>query len=185
MKAKRARKLLPCPVCLKGHYGRGSQVTREQQKRCMLGTGRRGRGVLEEALRQAMQARDDHVCQWCGKEGLSGQDEHMSHVYPRTRDGRLKFDLANVKTLCYQCHTRWHESPAEAQPWFMARFRQRSEYLSRQLRLNKDEGSITLEWYFERLAELRALAKASPAQRWIHKYSIGDVNVSYLSPPPR
>ena len=134
------------------------------RKPCICGsTHRRGKsrrdcllkGELERVLKLACRKRDRNTCQWCCKQNLDGHDCHLSHVYPRTRDGRLKFDLNNVKLLCYKCHTKWHENPIESAEWFRLRWPDRMQYLDEQRTANqKNPGTIPLWWYEERYLEL-------------------------------
>ena len=73
--------------------------------------------------------RDDHQCQHCYKRA-EGTNGHTSHVIPKSVGGALRYDLMNLKLLCYHCHINWwHKNPVEAGEWFQMTFPDRWEYL--------------------------------------------------------
>ena len=70
--------------------------------------------LLKKLRAQACFKRDGHKCLRCGAtSGLS-----PSHIYPQGRYPRMKWELDNVKTLCWACHIYfWHGNPMEAKEW--------------------------------------------------------------------
>ena len=76
---------------------------------------RRPSETLMKRLRaQACFTRDGHKCLKCGTTGgLS-----PSHIYPQGRYSKMKWEIDNVKTLCWACHLHfWHGNPLEAREW--------------------------------------------------------------------
>ena len=99
-----------------------------------------------------MQLRDKGVCQKC----LRRPDRiEWSHVKRRTRGLRLKFDLNNVLTMCWECHQWWHNEPTEAGPWFAATWPDRLEYLDAMLIADRGMGTVTTDELLQILQELR------------------------------
>jgi hypothetical protein len=42
----------------------------------------------------------------------------------------MRFDLQNIKTLCFYCHIEWwHKEPTEAVEWFQQKFPDRWRYI--------------------------------------------------------
>ena len=73
---------------------------------------------LDKLCRNIVRIRDDMTCQHCGKQ-VSGSDAHTSHVIPKSRGNAVRWDLLNLKLLCYHCHLHWwHKSPTESGEWF-------------------------------------------------------------------
>ena len=58
-----------------------------------------------QRVRLAALRRDEHRCQRCGR--LSGILE-VHHLKP-VRNGGAPYDLANLETLCRECHLRLHD----------------------------------------------------------------------------
>lgn len=52
--------------------------------------------------REAVFARDDWTCQFCGKRG--GQTLHADHIKPFAYYPELRLELSNGRTLCVPCH---------------------------------------------------------------------------------
>jgi 5-methylcytosine-specific restriction endonuclease McrA len=69
---------------------------------------------LKRLRAQACFKRDGGRCLKCGATGgLS-----PSHIYPQGRYSRMKWELDNVKTLCWACHlTFWHGQPMLSRDW--------------------------------------------------------------------
>ena len=144
-------KLRKCDICGKSHR----KLT---ARNCLLGR-KSNPGELYRVLKTCVQLRDEHICVRCGKY-CRGEREHMSHVYRAGRCGYLKYDLQNVKTLCLECHTWWHETEAEAGVWFKETFPERSAYLSEAIvKYRQMPGTIPMPWYRNRLKELRDYIK--------------------------
>lgn len=72
------------------------------------------KNILEKLLHQACVLRDGERCLKCGRrDRLSA-----SHIYPKGRYQKMRFDLDNVKSLCFQCHMAfWHKDIEEAHEW--------------------------------------------------------------------
>lgn len=84
---------------------------------------------LDGLCRDIIYIRDNGLCQRCGKH-VEGQDSHTSHVIPKSRGNFLRWDLLNLKLLCFHCHINfWHKSPIEAGRWFVMKFPARWMYL--------------------------------------------------------
>lgn len=75
--------------------------------------------------RITVELRDKNKCCHCGKtEALSA-----SHVFPKGTYKRLRWDIDNVKALCYRCHMHWWHKDPEASDWFKAKYPERWERL--------------------------------------------------------
>lgn len=84
---------------------------------------------LDELIKTQAKIRDKYTCQKCGKK-LEGSNAHGSHVIPVSAGNKLRWDIQNIKTLCYHCHLNWwHKNPVEAGHWFTFQFPDRWEYL--------------------------------------------------------
>lgn len=90
--------------------------------------------IIEKLVNHAkLQAkiRDNYTCQHCGKK-VTGSDAHGSHVIPVSAGNKLKWDVQNIKTLCYHCHINWwHKNPTESGEWFKTKFPERWAYLQK------------------------------------------------------
>ena len=85
---------------------------------------------LDTLAKTCAKVRDDYTCQWCGVKAEK-TNAHGSHVIPVSRGNFLRWDLINIKCLCFHCHmNRWHKSPLEAGKWFKEKFPARELYLS-------------------------------------------------------
>ena len=61
--------------------------------------------------------RDHGQCQRCFKQ-VTGSNAHTSHILPKSTHGALKYNLLNLKLLCYHDHINfWHKNPVEAGEW--------------------------------------------------------------------
>lgn len=90
---------------------------------------------LDELVKKIVRKRDENRCQWCGKY-VTGSNCHVSHVIPRSKGYALRWDLQNLKVLCYHCHINvWHKNPIEASAWFDYEFPYRADYL----RMHKED----------------------------------------------
>jgi len=68
---------------------------------------------LTKLLRETCFARDSK-CLRCGREDTLAP----SHIYPKGKYQRMRYELDNVKTLCYGCHFHfWHSEPLKAAVW--------------------------------------------------------------------
>lgn len=85
--------------------------------------------LLDEASKAVIRQRDGNTCQHCGK-WVEGSNRHVSHVIPVSAGSKLRWDLLNMKILCYHCHLNfWHKNPLEAAQWFRETFPERAAYL--------------------------------------------------------
>ena len=83
---------------------------------------------LDKLSKQLVYQRDNYTCQRCGKN--DGRDYQASHVIPVSAGQKLRWDIQNMKVLCYHCHLNWwHKNPIEASDWFKKTFPHRVEYL--------------------------------------------------------
>jgi DNA-directed RNA polymerase subunit RPC12/RpoP len=74
-------------------------LTAPKGKKCWNWKGGRDRTVKLQALK-----RDDYTCQECGyREDAIMQ---VDHIQPRALYPELQHDLANLETLCPNCHAR-------------------------------------------------------------------------------
>ena len=105
---------------------------------------------LEKVVKSIVKIRDNNTCQKCLKK-VSGANCHASHVIPVSRDGRLAFDIDNLKVLCFHCHINWwHKHPIESGQWYLAKFPTRYKYLEHMHLENQSKGSINIKWYEEK-----------------------------------
>ena len=87
------------------------------------------RKLIEEAdrlLKQLVLQRDLYRCVMCGR-----QDRlQVSHLLPKGKYPRLRFELLNTVLMCVGCHLYWwHRNPLEAHEWLDQRFPGRREQL--------------------------------------------------------
>jgi 5-methylcytosine-specific restriction endonuclease McrA len=58
--------------------------------------------------------RDGKRCLRCG----ATEDLHASHIFPKGKYPKLRFNTDNLKILCFDCHIGWwHQHPEEAGDW--------------------------------------------------------------------
>jgi 5-methylcytosine-specific restriction endonuclease McrA len=91
--------------------------------------------ALDAQARQEVFERDGFKCQRCGvREGL-GAVLQWSHVHSR-RHYCLRWDPDNAKILCLKCHCWWTNNPGLAYDWFVKKFPERWERITRVLQAN-------------------------------------------------
>lgn len=92
---------------------------------------------LDGLVKLAIKLRDHYTCQKC-KLKVSGSNCHASHVVPISAGMRLRWEMWNLKVLCYHHHINWwHKNPMESGKWFEKKFPDRAKYLSIQKGLVK------------------------------------------------
>ncbi len=111
---------------------------------------------LTSLIREKVLARDKNRCQKCLKY-VQENNAHLSHVIPKGRNLRLRWDMQNLKILCMRHHIYWwHKSPVEAGEWFKNKFPERWEYLQK-------KKNIKVRWripdYKEMIQELKTTGK--------------------------
>jgi len=80
-------------------------------------------------VRKLVRKRDKNRCQRC-REYVTGRKAHTSHVKTKGAYKSLRWDLDNVKLLCFRCHRHWwHKEPSDAWEWFQLEFPYRADYL--------------------------------------------------------
>lgn len=110
---------------------------------------------LDELVKKAVSKRDKDICQKCGKY-VEGSNRHRSHVVPVSAGNKLRWDINNLKILCYHCHINyWHKNPLDAAEWFKKKFPERWEYLEKHKGLVKftEQDLILIEYDLKRLLE--------------------------------
>ena len=86
---------------------------------------------LDDLVKEITRLRDNYTCQHCGKK-VDKNNAHVSHIIPRSAGNKLRWDLNNLKVLCYHCHINWwHKNPIEAAKWFKEKFMARAKYLEK------------------------------------------------------
>lgn len=90
---------------------------------------------LDDACRQRIWDRD-RVCQRCGATvSVDGTPLQWSHVHSR-RHLCLRWDDDNSKLLCKGCHCWWTNNPGLAYDFFMKKFPERWDRITRVLQSN-------------------------------------------------
>jgi len=113
---------------------------------------------LDKIVIELIRKRDNWTCQHCGKL-VEKSNAHVSHVIPRSHGDNLRWDLTNLKLLCFHCHINWwHKNPLEAYEWFKQKFPERYKYLMGKKEEVKKWQEIELEQllltYKEKIKEL-------------------------------
>ena len=86
---------------------------------------------LDKLSKDVVRARDGHTCQHCFKP-VEGSNRHVSHVIPVSSGNKLRWDVLNMKILCYHCHINWwHKNPLESGDWYKETYPDRWEYLQK------------------------------------------------------
>ncbi len=99
---------------------------------------------LDGLCRESIRARDKNLCQKCGKV-IYGHDSHPSHVIAKGSGASWRrFDLLNIKLMCFYHHRWWHLNPTESGKWFAEKFPQREAYLEK-YRYGKNAKISTIE----------------------------------------
>jgi len=103
---------------------------------------------LDDLAKTLAKERDNYTCQHCGAR-CEKKNAHGSHVIPTSAGSRLRWDLQNIKCLCFHCHINWwHKNPTEAGEWYKNKFPERLAYLEAE----KLKGAK--KWTIEELQEL-------------------------------
>jgi len=104
---------------------------------------------LDKAVADIVCKRDKNICQKCGKY-VEGRGCHVSHVIPRSKGNRLRWDIINLKVLCFHCHINWwHKNPVESGEWFKKKFPKRWAYLKKRMNEVKIYKNFDLEELYE------------------------------------
>ena len=104
---------------------------------------------LDKLAGEYIRLRDNSICGVCGK-AVEGANCHVSHIIPRSRGNRLRWDEQNLMVKCYHHHINWwHKHPVEAGLWFAETYPQRWEYLK------KEEARGAKKFTIMDLADLR------------------------------
>lgn len=86
---------------------------------------------LDDICREIIRERDDWTCQRCGKK-VDIHNAQASHVVPKSTGYILRWDLLNLKLLCYSCHFYWwHKDITEAAKWFRKKWPYRWRYVEK------------------------------------------------------
>lgn len=89
-----------------------------------------------DALARAEVMERDTCCQRCGATVSSdGTPLQWSHVHSR-RHHCLRWDIENSKALCKNCHCWWTNNPGLAYDFFVKKFPERWERITRVLQMN-------------------------------------------------
>lgn len=108
---------------------------------------------LDELVKTNVKKRDNYTCQKCFKR-VSGSNAHASHVIPVSRGNALRWDMQNIKTLCFHCHINWwHKHPTESGEWFKKTFPDRWAYLEKRKYQMVKYSVIDLEELYNKLKE--------------------------------
>ncbi len=91
--------------------------------------------------------RDKHTCQRCGaKHEVKSQGLHCAHFITR-RNESTRFDPDNVRSICYGCHSYFHQHPKEHEKFMIAQLGETgfAALLERKRRIGKrnDKAIIT------------------------------------------
>lgn len=61
-------------------------------------------GLQSKLWREAVFARDNYTCVWCGDN--RGGNLNADHIKPFSLFIELRFELLNGRTLCHNCHEK-------------------------------------------------------------------------------
>lgn len=104
---------------------------------------------LDDLTREKVFERDNYQCVRCQR-GRPNFVIHPSHVIGR-QNKRLRWDLNNVKTLCFICHRWWHDNPTESGEWFKKKYPKRYKYLEEHKMEIQKTSSTALQKLLEEL----------------------------------
>ena len=107
---------------------------------------------LDTLAKTCAKVRDGYACQKCGLK-VEGVNAHGSHVVPVSHGNNLRWDLLNIKCMCYHHHQWWHLNPLESGIWFKEKFPARDLYLSEKKHIIKKFSMADLEELHEKLTE--------------------------------
>ena len=94
--------------------------------------------ILDDLAKEVVYARDGHRSVKSGETGRL----NPSHVYPKGRYTRMRWELDNLLTLTWDEHLQWwHKNPIEAGNWFKEKYPDRYIYLRRRSQI-REGGSI-------------------------------------------
>jgi 5-methylcytosine-specific restriction endonuclease McrA len=85
----------------KSHPMWNPKLSQEERDKQRLGTPTKKKLYL---ISQLVRTRDRATCLACGDRGT-----HVHHLEPWAFDRNLRYDPANLVTLCKECHTQFHE----------------------------------------------------------------------------
>lgn len=124
-----------------------SNLTRKQEKRLIKSLHNK----IIARVREQVIIRDESTCQKC-KQLVLGANRHLSHVIPVSGSSLLKYDIYNLKILCYHCHFYWwHKNPLAARDWFAKEFPERYTYLQERQETYFKWSLVALQEYWESL----------------------------------
>ena len=107
--------------------------------------------------REIVLKRDGDACQHCGKH-VEGSDRQVSHVIPRSANGRMSVEPLNCKVMCYHCHLNWwHKNPVEAGQWFRETFPARWAMIELLHAATRHRGTIRITEWREIESKLRGM----------------------------
>ncbi|RLI55090.1 MAG: hypothetical protein DRP09_11050 [Candidatus Thorarchaeota archaeon] len=112
-------------------------------------TTKGARRKLDELQREFVLKRDNNTCQWC-KADLTNKKGDVSHVVPKAQGLAFRYNLNNVKLLCFRCHRiKWHAESGGRQ-WFDNKFPKRAKEIQK---IYKRKDIIKLPRDYEIIAE--------------------------------
>ena len=110
---------------------------------------------LDSIAQTFAKERDGYICQKCGKK-VSGTSAHGSHVIPKSISMLLRWNLNNIKCLCFYHHRQWwHMDITEASAWFKSAFPERWEYLQNIKNKKLNISTPTLCEFYERARQCK------------------------------
>lgn len=59
--------------------------------------------------------RDNHLCQWCLKDGELNKADVVHHIIEVKDNWSLRLVLSNLVSLCHKCHNRHHKGSPRGQ----------------------------------------------------------------------
>jgi 5-methylcytosine-specific restriction endonuclease McrA len=110
-------------------------------------------GKLMGMVKAFVKERDNHTCQWCGRDHLKGFFCQASHVISIRIDLRLAYDPMNMKVLCTQCHAKYEGNKEAGKEWFKQKFPERFLYIEQQRIDNLKKGTMFDSWFEDKIKE--------------------------------